>query len=429
MKALLRLCPPQLAHVAGAFISKGLAASVQFLQSIILSRTLGPESLGLYYIALSVYRVAEAGAPLGLQTSTVREVAAAHAHGAWGSVHALALRSALMSGLLFLIAGGVTWAFAESIANALGGAPKAASALRWIAVAMVPGGIVLALSSVLRGLGRQGLANILGSLILPLIATISFVLLWRGQGYLGAVHAFIAGQCAALLFLAIALWRLMRHRPRRFVQGHSLFESAFPFWIVSLASLANDSLGILMLGFFGAPQDAGIFGIAVRLAMPLSFLGASIQAVCDSRFAGFHRLGDHAALMHDYRISQRAAWVLSLIMALGLGLFSDPLLRLFGPEFVRAEPAFRILLVSVCLLSAFGPAGSFLSMTGKAHVNAWTAVGTMPVAALLMALLIPQFGAMGAALATSAALSLRVLIQLAVMRQVLRDLKHRAKGT
>jgi O-antigen/teichoic acid export membrane protein len=120
--------------------------------------------------------------------------------------------------------------------------------------------------------------------------------------------------------------------------------------------------------------------------------------------------------------------VLSLLRALGLGLFSDPLLRLFGPEFVRAEPAFRILLISVCLLSAFGPAGSFLSMTGKAHVNAWTAVGTMPVAALLMALLIPQFGAMGAALATSAALSLRVLIQLAIMRQVLRDLKHRAEG-
>ena len=102
-------------------------------------------------------------------------------------------------------------------------------------------------------------------------------------------------------------------------------------------------------------------------------------------------------------------------------------MRLFGAEFVRAEPAFRILLISVFLLSAFGPAGSFLSMTGKAHVNAWTAVGTMPVAALLMALLIPQFGAMGAALATSAALSLRVLIQLVVMRRDLQDLKDRAK--
>ena len=412
MRRLLRLCPPHTAHIARAFISKGLAASVQFLQSIILSRTLGPGPLGLYYIALSVYRVAEAGAPLGLQTATVREVAAAHAHGAWGSIGALTRWSALLCGLFFLMAGGLTWIFAGSIARAFGGPDTAAHALRWMAIAMVPGGIVLALSSVLRGLGRQSLANILGSLILPLFATLSFVLFWRQDSYLGAVHAFIVGQGAALLLLTLALWRLMRHRPRRFVQGHSLFHSAFPFWIVSMASLANDSLGILMLGFFGAAHDAGIFGIAARLTMPLSFLGASIQAVCDSRFAGFHRLRDDAALRRDYRVAQRSALALSLVMALGLGLFSAPLLRLFGPEFVRAEPVFHILLISICLLSAFGPAGSFLSMTGKAHVNAWTAVGTLPVAALLMAILIPKFGAMGAALATSVALALRVLIQL-----------------
>ena len=114
-------------------------------------------------------------------------------------------------------------------------------------------------------------------------------------------------------------------------------------------------------------------------------------------------------------------------MALGLGVLATPLLRLFGTEFVRAEPVFHILLISFFLLSAFGPAGSFLSMTGKAHVNAWTAVGTMPVAALLMAILIPQFGAMGAALATSAALALRVLIQIGFTQRSLKTYQDGAE--
>lgn len=412
MRPLSAHVPPGLARVMGAFLSKGAAAGVQFLQSIILSRSLGAEGLGLYYFALSVYRVAESGAPLGLQTATVREVAAARAQGAWGSIRQLAWRSALLCGGLGVAAGLTAFAFAGQIAHALEGHEGADVALRWMASAILPGCIVLSLTSSLRGLGLQARANIFGSLILPLVSTLLFLLVFQTQGYLGAVQAFILGQWAALGLLTLVLMRRLRHRSPRIAKGHSLFHSAFPFWVVSLASLANDSLGILLLGFFGTAADAGIFAVAVRLAMPLSFLGASVQAVCDSRFAGLHRLGDTHGLRHEYGVALRTSGLLALGMGLALGLLATPLLSLFGPDFVRAETAFRIILVSICLVAAFGPAGSFLSMTGRAHINAWTAVLALPLAAGLMLGLIPQFGATGAALATSLTLSLRVLVQL-----------------
>lgn len=412
--------PPHLLHVAAAFLSKGSAAAMQFVQTLVFSRALGAEGLGLYYVALSIYRVAETAAPLGIQTSTVREIAGAKAHAAWASVRALALRSALICGALGLLASVLAWAFADRIAAMLDDAPEAANALRWMAVAIAPGCIVLSLTSALRGLGRQSLANLLGSLVLPLVATILFLFAFRQTGYLGAVHAFIGGQLTALALLSLALVFSLRGKPDKTEPGHSLVQSAFPFWIVSVASLANDSLGILLLGLLGSTQDAGIFGVAVRLAMPLSFLGASIQAVCDSRFAGLYRLGDTNGLRVEYRAALRLSLLLAVSMGLVLALFSAPLLGLFGAEFREAQGAFLVLLVSICLLSAFGPAGSYLSMAGQAHVNAWTALAAMPVSAALMLVFIPLWGAMGAAFATSVALSLRVLVQAGVTERALR---------
>ncbi|MEY5008327.1 MAG: hypothetical protein RL764_1643 [Pseudomonadota bacterium] len=418
MKRIFQHLSPGLVRVMGTFLSKGAAAGVQFIQSIILSRSLGAEALGLYYFALSIYRVAECGAPLGLQTSTVREVAAARAQGAWGSIRQLAWRSALLCGALGLAASVTAFAFAGQIAQALEGHEGAETALHWMASAMIPGCIVLSLTSSLRGLGLQTLANIFGSLILPLVATLLFLLVFQSQGYLGAVQAFILGQMAALALLAIALIKLLRHRPHKTVPSHSLFHSALPFWVVSVASLANDSLGILLLGFLGASADVGIFGVAVRLAMPLSFLGASVQAVCDSRFAGLHRLGNTQGLRQEYWASLRTSALLAVSMGLGLGLLAHPLLSLFGPEFARAETAFRIILIGICLVAALGPAGSFLSMTGRADITAWTAVLAFPLAAGLMLHLIPQFGATGAAMATSLTLSLRVLVQFLAAQRV-----------
>lgn len=412
----------QASVIAGAFLSKGTAAGAQFVQAIILSRLLGPEALGLYYVALSVYRVAETAAPLGLPTSIVREVAAASAQQAWGSVRRIAWRGALFCGLCGLAATLATALSSQEIASWLEGQPRAALALCWIALAIVPGCMALALTSVLRGLGRQTMANLLGSLVLPVIATLSFVILWREHGYVGAVQGFIAGQVAAFLLLALSVRRLLRDRTGIHVQGRGLRDSALAFWIVSIASLANDSLAILMLGFLATPDQAGYFGIAARLAMPISFLGASVQAVCDSRFAGLHQLGDDRALRREYRAALRGALAFSLAATLGLLLMLGALLALFGPQYEASRPVLYILLISVFLLSAFGPAGSLLTMTGHARINAWTAILAMPALALALIWLVPPYGAIGAAMASSGTLSVRVLVQLVAAHRVTRRL-------
>ncbi len=417
-----KLLPAQLLNVAGAFATKGAAAAMQFVQSVVLSRFLGAEALGIYFFAISVFRIAEAAAPLGIPMATVREVAAAKAHDAWGTVRRIALRATLICFVLALAAGVIVWFLAEPVARTFDDHPLAAPAVRWMALAIVPGCTVVALTATLRGLGMQTSSNLLGSLVLPLVATASFALWLHEASYLGAVHAFILGQFAAIILLAAYVWHVTRGKHGTDAPTRSLFHQALPFWIISLASLGNDSLGVLLLGIFGTPADAGVFGIAVRLAMPLTFLGSSIQAVYEPRFAGLHRLGDTQGLRREYALSLRHSMALAGAMGITMAALATPLLSLFGAEFVSARPVFLIVLFGVCLVSAFGPAGSFLAMTSKANYNAWTAIASLPLAGGLMMVLIPHHGGMGAALATSAALAFRTVVQASAASREMRKI-------
>jgi O-antigen/teichoic acid export membrane protein len=62
-------------------------------------------------------------------------------------------------------------------------------------------------------------------------------------------------------------------------------------------------------------------------------------------------------------------------------------------------------------MAAFGPSGSLMTMTHKGHYNAWVAIASLPLAALLLYTLVPIYGGLGAAVATCVALTIRTLAQ------------------
>lgn len=406
-----RLLPPRFVSVLTAFATKGATAGMLFLQSVVLSRYLGVEAMGVYFSAMAVYRIGESAAPFGIPMSAVREVGAAHATKSWRTIRSVAVHATTICMLLGGLGTVAVLGGKGLIAGTFETPAAASTALGWIAFAILPGCGILALAAVLRGLGRQGEANILGAMLVSVVATVSFVFWTHGSGYEGAIQSFLLGQCVALLILAIFVWYHVRKGDGEAKVRHSLFQSAPSFWIITLASFGNDSLGVLLLGMLGSVADAGIFGVAARLALPLSFLSASVQAVYEPRFAGIMRSGTPDQLRQEFRTSLKHSFALAAAMLVLMAVLAEPLLGLFGKGFSEAEAPFVVMLTGLCIMAAFGPAGSFLAMTGKARYNAWIALVSLPASVLLHALLIPQFGAMGAACATTSVLILRTLVQ------------------
>lgn len=406
-----RLLPPRFISVLTAFATKGATAATLFLQSVVLSRFLGVEAMGVYFSAMAVYRIAESAAPFGIPMSAVREVGAAHATKSWQTIRSVATQATLICLALGAIATLLVFFGKGIIASTFESPNEAATALTWVAFAILPGCGIMALTAVLRGLGRQGAANVLGAMLVSVTAILTFVVWTHDSGYVGAIQSFILGQAVALVILALFVWRLVRRGTGEAKVRHSLFHSAPSFWIITLASFGNDSLGVLLLGMLGTVADAGIFGVAARLALPLSFLSASVQAVYEPRFAGVMRSGSPDQLRQEFRSSLKHSFGLAAAMLVVMAVLAEPLLGLFGKGFAQAQAPFVVLLAGLCIMAAFGPAGSFLAMTGKARYNAWIAIASLPASLLLHVVLIPHYGAMGAACATTFVLVIRTLVQ------------------
>jgi O-antigen/teichoic acid export membrane protein len=104
------------------------------------------------------------------------------------------------------------------------------------------------------------------------------------------------------------------------------------------------------------------------------------------------------------------------IVLLALGM---PLLWLFGPQFVAGYPVMMILVVGFLFRSSMGPAEFLLNMLGEQKLCAAVLVVTAVLNVALNFALVPRFGLVGAATATSVSLVVAALLNyLAVSRRL-----------
>ena len=101
-----RLMPPRFISVMTAFATKGATAAMLFLQSVVLSRFLGVEAMGVYFFAMAIYRIGESAAPFGIPMSAVREVGAAHATQSWQTIRSVAKQATFILSHAFVLVDG-----------------------------------------------------------------------------------------------------------------------------------------------------------------------------------------------------------------------------------------------------------------------------------------------------------------------------------
>lgn len=121
-------------------------AFIQFLTQLVFARELGPNSVGVYFIAIAAHRVVEAISPLGLPMALTREVSTFKSSDAWPSARKLTSRTTIYCCML-----GTIGALLINMLTYLAGAflsldPEALLATRIAALAGPPACMGLALT-------------------------------------------------------------------------------------------------------------------------------------------------------------------------------------------------------------------------------------------------------------------------------------------
>src|SRR5262245_66567948 len=107
----------------------------------------------------------------------------------------------------------------------------------------------------------------------------------------------------------------------------------------------------------------------------------------------------------------------SLVGTALLLAFGKPILALFGPQFTAGHQLMFILAAGLLARSAIGPMERFLNVIGEQRICALIYGGAFTINIVLCFVLIPPFGAAGAAVAISTALVVETIALVAIARK------------
>ena len=176
-----------------------------------------------------------------------------------------------------------------------------------------------------------------------------------------------------------------------------LMANAVPIFATRVSDLVIKHSGVLVLGLAAGPALVGEFFVAERLAQLAALPALVVGAVIQPWLASAHAAGDHAQLQRVVTQAVHTTLWPSLTAAVVIQAAAGVLLGLFGSGFVEAAPLLSVLMLAHVAAALLGPNSQILVMSGYAALamRIWATAALLHV--LLLAVLVPQFAAMGAA--------------------------------
>lgn len=265
------------------------------------------------------------------------------------------------------------------------------------AVAYLISSIPLGLSLADARMARWAVA-FAGSQCGAFVGTVAVILLWTddlgpvalGWGIGSIIGAFVANDRESLS----ALVRGPRAFTRRAQTTFSLRSSG-----ASLLQTASGRADIMLLGALDGARAVGIYSVAVGASELVWFIGHSL-ATADYGVVG--RSDDAGARRMTKRLGVSAT-VFAAAQSVPLALVAHSLMALvFGPEFrVSGDYLIVLLIGSVVGAPLFAITNYFTNQRGRPGMALVLAGIMLAVTAVACLILIPSFGAMGAAISSS----------------------------
>jgi O-antigen/teichoic acid export membrane protein len=219
----------------------------------------------------------------------------------------------------------------------------------------------------------------------------------------------VLGVLAAAAWAAVLVQTFQIRRRLRGVvpAGAKRFERrrwltvAFPMIFVWGLYTLLTSTDVLVLKHFRPAEEVGHYYAAAKVLALVSMIYFAVAASAAHRFTIYHVSGDREGLARFAASTVRWTFWLSLVFTVVLLTIGQPLLSLFGPDFVAGYPVMGILAIGMLARASVGPAERLLSMLGhqRACIAAYAAAFAFNLGTCL--LLASSLGAIGAAIATA----------------------------
>ncbi len=383
---------------------------LKFGSNYLLQVGFGAALYGLYSIAWALVQLIASLCNLGLGDTTIRYTAIYHSKQQMRTLYGLIIFCSGLAGVVSVI-GALSLIGFSPILAAAKNEPRLVPLLGLMAPLIPLMSLQMVWFGSLQGLKlfkwRVMAERIIMPVVLLLVIMVFFV--FTPSLFTIAAATIISvglGTFAGSYWLYRSASLLVRRKRPRFEIREWVVFSTFNF-LTSITEVILESIDTLLLVVYAvANSQVGQYNAAVKIsdfiAMPLF----SLNTMFTPTIAELHSKAEHAKLGIMYKVVNKWTITLSLPIFLVATLFSKTLLQLSGKSFVDAWPLLVISAIGSMVNAATGSVGYMLLMTGHQKWSFANSVASVALNVVFGALLIPHYGAMGAAVGTMSALIL-----------------------
>jgi O-antigen/teichoic acid export membrane protein len=383
-----------------------LASAVGLASVILLARWMGSSEYGLYSFAIACMTLLAYVATLGLHGAAVRFVAQyavaddwQHVAGfmkmsSWLAFGCGALVAILAIGSVLIFRSHLDPAYVAPTIVALSGVPIVA--------------LTIVRSETIRGLGWLALAwgpwqlgQPLGLLIVAAIVLVIATQLTAVTAVGASIFAYAANLIGQWSALRARLGTKIRVEPK--IQLGPWLGVSMSFAWITLANITFLQAGVIVVGIFLAPEDVAVYSAAAAASGLVALPGYAAVALGAPKFAALHTQQRGSELQALFSNIVRLTFWPALAIALVFAAFGPFVLGLFGPGFERGYAALLILTLGQLVSAFVGPVVNLLNMTGYQAVTARVLTASATLAVVASLVFTQAWGAIGTAVAFSAA--------------------------
>ena len=235
--------------------------------------------------------------------------------------------------------------------------------------------------------------------------TIILIAVAAGLASATMFSSIVSGALASLLLVA-AFYR--RWRPPELASApvqsdvRSWVAASLPMGVTEGLRLLQGQLALLLTGALAGAATAGVYRGADAV-MQLATVGASVVATAATpMFARMIAQGDRDGIERITALTSLIMIGSVLVIAVPVALAGAWLFpALFGQDFAASAPVFMILAAGLFATYSMGLAQSLANMSGYHVLTTRSFLATALINLVLGLVLIPNWGALGAAIATA----------------------------
>lgn len=400
-----------------SFISLAASSIAHLLLRITLGRELGPSGLGLYTLIFTIYMFGTQFASFGIETALTKYVAEY-------KDDSLKINKYISSGVLGslisgLMIGILLYMFSNFISTKIFSSLEMISLLKVTAFCFPFIAMQKAVQGVLNGFRNMKSFAYLNIVQNILIVTLSvFLVLSLKMGVEGAIIGLVIPTTVVGILSLIYVKNNLVFYPEMLKEILKDL-SWFGFYVVLANSIGviNTQIDSLMIGHFMEETDVGYYAIAAIFMQGITLIPNAVQRITTPAIATYYGKNDYYSIEKLIKNTMLKVFAATLFISICLAIFGKVIIITLFRDFLPAYIPMLILLIGYSIYSALISVGGALSSVGKVKMIFKISIFCTLINALLNIILIPQYGLIGASIATSISLILTSLIHMYCIRR------------